>query len=180
MSDFVNNKRTLLIAIVIIATVLLILIIFGSTKDYRKRAQNGAIYCATDVKLCPDETYVSRIPPDCDFQSCNAEIVDGKLETMLHAKIDQGASGLDVKIVPTEVLEDSRCPLDVNCIQAGTVKIKAILESGLGKANQVFQLSNPITTEAEEITLVKVLPEKYSSKKIDSSDYEFTFKVRKR
>ncbi len=31
---------------------------------------NGDIVCTLDVKLCPDGTYVGRIPPDCNFAEC--------------------------------------------------------------------------------------------------------------
>lgn len=30
----------------------------------------NAIYCTDDAKLCPDGSYVSRLPPDCEFASC--------------------------------------------------------------------------------------------------------------
>lgn len=28
------------------------------------------IFCTKDAKLCPDGSYVGRIPPDCEFQAC--------------------------------------------------------------------------------------------------------------
>lgn len=28
------------------------------------------VACTADAKLCPDGTYVSRVPPDCNFEPC--------------------------------------------------------------------------------------------------------------
>ncbi|MFA5942492.1 MAG: hypothetical protein WC798_02355 [Candidatus Paceibacterota bacterium] len=98
----------------------------------------------------------------------------------LDARIGQEVSGLDVRIVPIEVLEDSRCPIDVQCIQAGTVRIRARLISGLGEANQEFRLGQPITTETEVVTLTDVLPQPKAGIEIKESDYLFTFAITKR
>jgi len=98
----------------------------------------------------------------------------------IRTRIDEGGSALGVKVIPLLVLEDSRCPLDVTCIQAGTVRIRATLESGLGTASQVFVLGQPITTEAEEVTLTLVAPEPTSGETILPADYVFTFAVKKR
>jgi hypothetical protein len=47
----------------------------------------------------------------------------------------------------------------------------------MGSASQVFLLGEPVTTEAEKVTLVEVTPQRVSSKTIAPSDYRFTFKV---
>ncbi len=83
-------------------------------------------------------------------------------------------------ISPILVLEDSRCPTDVQCIQAGTVRVRTQLQTGQGSAEQIFALNKPITTEAEIITLIEVTPTKNSKVTISPSDYVFTFKVVKR
>jgi hypothetical protein len=98
----------------------------------------------------------------------------------VEAAIDQGGSALGVKIVPKRVLEDSRCPTDnVACIQAGTVRVLATLESGLGTAEQTFELDKPVTTEAEVVTLIRVGPERQSTVTITPTDYQFFFRVEK-
>lgn len=104
----------------------------------------------------------------------------GDTEERITTKIDQGASAFGVKVIPREVLEDSRCPVDVQCIQAGTVRIRATLESGLGSASQEFQLNQPITTEAEIVTLVDVEPIPYSTVEISDNAYIFYFEIKKR
>lgn len=98
----------------------------------------------------------------------------------IETRIDQGASALDVRVIPHEVLEDSRCPVDVTCVQAGTVRVRATLQSGLGTADEVFILNEPITTEAETVTLVRVVPERTEGEELDPGAYTFTFLVTKR
>ncbi len=98
----------------------------------------------------------------------------------IEAGIGQGASGLGVGVAPEEVLEDSRCPIDVQCVWAGTVRVRTLLSSGLGEAAQIFELGKPITTEAEEITLVDVLPYPEEGEKPSSGDYRFIFEISKR
>ena len=98
----------------------------------------------------------------------------------LTLRLNETGSAYLVSITPQEVIEDSRCPVDVVCAWAGTVKVRALLKSGLGEAEQVFELNKPITTEAEEVTLIKVEPDRYSTKTITSGEYRFTFAIQKR
>lgn len=90
-------------------------------------------------------------------------------------------SALNVSITPMELLEDSRCPSDVQCIQAGTVRIKAKLVSSLGvSSSQEFTLMQPVTTEGETVTLVDVAPTPVSTETPDRTDYMFVFEVKGR
>lgn len=137
---------------------------------------------------------VKWIGGDAAPASVAEEVVEAQIDTaaeteneettttfeQLETRIDQGATALGVKIVPHEVLEDSRCPANANCIQAGTVRVRATLESGLGSTEQVFTLGTPITTEAEVVTLVEVLPQAQPDLTIAPSDYMFIFEVARR
>lgn len=82
-----------------------------------------------------------------------------------------------VTITPREVVEDSRCPSDVQCIWAGRVRVRASIMSGLGTTDQIFFLGESVTTDTEAVTLVDVKPTKVSATPIKSSDYRFIFKV---
>ena len=84
-------------------------------------------------------------------------------------KIGQTMTSLGVKITPLLIVEDSRCPSDVQCIQ-----------SGLGTATQIFKLNEPITTEAESVELIGVSPDKVSTVQVQPGDYEFVFEIKKR
>lgn len=95
-------------------------------------------------------------------------------------KIGERKSALDVSITPRTLVSDSRCPSDVTCVWAGTVEVKATLESGLGTSEQLFKLNTPVTTEAEEITLLSATPAPKSGISVEPKEYLFTFEVKKR
>lgn len=103
----------------------------------------------------------------------------------IYARIDQGASALGVKVIPLKVLEDSRCPVDAVCAQAGTVRLTARIESpsttgGAASSSDVtIELGKTATTETERITLTAVEPTAMTGKKIKSAEYRFTFRIEK-
>jgi len=39
----------------------------------QNQLENKKVFCSQDVKLCSDGSYVSRIPPNCDFNKCPKE-----------------------------------------------------------------------------------------------------------
>lgn len=41
-----------------------------AAEETRIGGEEGSIYCTQDAKLCPDGSYVSRIPPACEFAAC--------------------------------------------------------------------------------------------------------------
>ncbi|PIR86284.1 hypothetical protein COU13_01800, partial [Candidatus Kaiserbacteria bacterium CG10_big_fil_rev_8_21_14_0_10_43_70] len=140
------------------------------------------IACTMDAKICPDGSAVGRVGPNCAFAPCPGENGNstGGGSITVSAGIDETVHGLQVALTPRAVLEDSRCPKDVVCVWAGTVRLQSTLSSGLGTANQVFELNKSITTEAEIVTLVAVRPAPVPASVINSNDYEFDFLIEKR
>lgn len=94
--------------------------------------------------------------------------------------IGETASFPDVRITALSIDEDSRCPLDVQCIQAGTVRVLLETVSGLGTSTDVLALGDFLTTEAEVITFLSVQPQKRSTQSIFEETYRLSFKVEKR
>lgn len=136
------------------------------------------IVCTADVKLCADGSYVSRSGPACEFAAC-PEAPETK-PVSVEAALGETVNGLGVSITPLAVVEDSRCPADVQCIQAGTVRLSARVVSGLGTSTPEFKLGQPITTETESITLTAVAPQSMAGVAIPDTAYVFTFEVTKR
>jgi hypothetical protein len=98
----------------------------------------------------------------------------GSVSAALGQKILTGG----VYITPLELVEDSRCPADVQCIQAGTVRIRATINSLNG--DFVFKLGEPQTVGEDIITLAAVTPAlKYSTVTVQPPDYLFIFAVQK-
>lgn len=95
-------------------------------------------------------------------------------------RIDNGASALGVMVVPLEILEDSRCPTDVTCIWAGTVRLRATVVSDSGQGDGVFVLGEPIQMGGEVITLTAVQPNPISTEAISSDEYVFTFTIERK
>ncbi|HEY9480914.1 MAG TPA: hypothetical protein VIR98_01620 [Candidatus Paceibacterota bacterium] len=83
-----------------------------------------------------------------------------------------------ITITPTSVVEDSRCPKSVQCIQAGTVRlnVRARLDNGT-TSNTVVTLSKPAAIGTYSVNLVSVSPEKTQAA-INGADYRFIFEVR--
>jgi thiol-disulfide isomerase/thioredoxin len=98
----------------------------------------------------------------------------GSIKVKLGEKYEaQGASAM-----VTEVVEDSRCPTDVQCIQAGTVKIKVKAFYKILSKTITMTLGQPFSYKGYSATLVDVLPTPTSSTKINPSDYVFYFSLK--
>ena len=78
-------------------------------------------------------------------------------------------------ITPTALEEDSRCPIDVQCIQAGTVRVS--VRVGSSTSESIVGLTTPVAIEGGQITLVKVTPDKNSKNPTKPAEYRFSFLV---
>jgi len=87
----------------------------------------------------------------------------------------------DIEVVVLGVINDSRCPIDVQCIQAGEVVVEFRV---LNKSNQSsfnvsvsegenFATSQTNGSDSPMITLVQVLPKRSLDREISSGDYRF-------
>lgn len=82
-----------------------------------------------------------------------------------------------------ELLEDSRCPKDSACIQAGTARIKIEVRKPNG-ASKTFELNtteNPqaVSFAGYEIKLIDVNPQPASNIRINRNGYTASFSVTK-
>lgn len=88
-----------------------------------------------------------------------------------------------VLIYPWAVLEDSRCPIDVQCIQAGRVRLGVRFTNPETKvaliADQVLEVGQSIEVNGLEITLLEVKPVTKSTIKIKDNEYRFIFGITK-
>lgn len=179
-----TNKNILLkvMGVVIIAAlVYLIWVSVMKSASSKVVDVNTGTVCTQEAKQCPDGTWVGRTGTDCQFVCPVPAATTTQKDTVtVEAKLNITVTPIGDRITVLSVLEDSRCPVDVQCIQAGTVRVRTKVQSGLGTSQVDFTLNKLITTEAEEITLIDVKPVKESKNQISSSDYIFTFRVTKR
>ena len=92
-------------------------------------------------------------------------------------KVDK-MSGLRIKFV--SVVEDSRCPVDVDCIWAGNAKIKVQVVGQ--RMTKVFEFNTTIGPKGDmmdgwAIYLEELTPLPKSSKKTNSKLYTAKFKI---
>jgi len=76
-----------------------------------------------------------------------------------------------------EIIEDSRCPSDVMCIQAGTVRLTLGINEAGTPSTQNIKLGEQIETKNHTIEFVSVSPDNISTSKLHKKDYRFTFEV---
>jgi len=180
-----NYKPILFLALGIVVLVGLYAILSdGSLSRLTRSPQEKA--CTMEAKICPDGSLVGRTGANCEFAVC-PEIIVPKEETPLpgtrvtvSTKLGQGVVALGETITPLELLEDSRCPADVQCVWAGTVRVKGTVLSEMGLGQLTFELGKESTTEVNSITLIKAEPTKVSTGSTKESDYVFTFEVVRR
>ena len=63
-----KNKAILIGIFLIVAIVLT-----GAVYYFSSKKKNEPVFCIQDVKECPDGSFVSRIPPKCEFAECPGE-----------------------------------------------------------------------------------------------------------
>lgn len=151
--------------------------------NYADRAPGDAFavmpYIGTSryLKFTPEDGTFGEVVKDFEGESTPENMIKNPDEVQI--RLGERISTLGVSITPTELLEDSRCPEGAQCIWEGTVRVRATLESGLGSGNQEFRLREPITTEAETVTLLDVQPPAVLGEAIQEGDYIFVFRVRR-
>ena len=98
---------------------------------------------------------------------------DGMAEVKLGQTADFGAA----KVTVVKVLEDSRCPVRVQCVWAGRVKVAVRIENRDGTSVRELTNEAPIQAGAGGILeLLQVRPEKVADRPVSNSDYRFTLR----
>jgi hypothetical protein len=82
-----------------------------------------------------------------------------------------------VKVTLNSIASDSRCPSDVQCIWAGTVTARVILQSDTDKETVELSLGTPHAFDVSQVTLLRVSPSARSTERIDTKAYRLTFQV---
>jgi len=100
-----------------------------------------------------------------------AEPADGRASLRLGEEARIG--GLAVRALRVE--EDSRCPANVQCVQAGTVRLAAALRTGAGERRVVLSLDEPIEVgRGRWLSLSAVCPAPLAPGPVAPGAYRFT------
>jgi hypothetical protein len=83
-----------------------------------------------------------------------------------------------VLITVNEIVQDSRCPSDVQCIQAGNVVVLVTLKSDTDQETiELSSLNHPYLFDAYEVTIENVTPLANSLTVLAQSEYSIVFRV---
>ena len=157
-------------AIFVAAIVLVVFAAFWVVGE-RSGSMGGEKACTAEAKICPDGTAVGRTGPNCEFAACPVAPTTTATSTLM---IGQSATVNGISLTVQNLVEDSRCAVDVKCIQAGTVRVDVSIDSY--NADVTFALNQPQVVRNMVVMLSSVLPaEKHSKQTIQPSDYRFTF-----
>lgn len=90
--------------------------------------------------------------------------------------LDEVASFGNISLTGWAVTEDSRCPSDVQCIQAGRVKVALRMFSSSGTSTiSEIEPGNQVAFEGVNIKLEEVSPYPVSTRKTADGEYRFHF-----
>lgn len=179
------NLLIVIVTAVVIAGVSLVTYAFSSSQESPKRfwiaitAQLLVVALAWVYSLQQAPTSSEpQVPPQPQTEtplppSQTTETGAGKFV----ASLGQTVSVLGEAATLVKVLEDSRCPTDVQCIQAGTVRLEVILKSRSETVERVFSLGELNTVHGGAMTLVGVSPTRVSTMTLHDTDYRFEFSV---
>jgi hypothetical protein len=76
---------------------------------------------------------------------------------------------------PRRLIEDSRCPANVQCIQAGRVVVSTQLDGDGWQETVPLVLGEPYAVQGTAVTLVSARPEKDSPRRRPRSEYRFVY-----
>lgn len=134
------------------------------------------IACTDEAKVCPDGSTVGRVAPSCEFAACPPAASSSE-PSVLPGHLFATTTRSGISITPRAVIEDSRCPVDVLCVQAGTVCVLAHLSSGNHFQDATLTLGTPYTYSGKDVLLEEVTPSASSKHAIAPSEYQFSFSV---
>ncbi len=86
---------------------------------------------------------------------------------------------INLTLTPLAIVEDSRCPIGVQCIQAGTVRLRTkVMSTATTTGEIIFTLSTPVRIGSSTVELAAVAPTTSAGSSIVPANYRFTFQVR--
>ncbi len=149
----------------------------ASTPIASSTTSTQAWECNGDGKICPDGSTVGRTGPKCEFRECPSP---NATSSILTTHLGGSPTGLNVTVNPREIVSDSRCPLGVQCIWAGTVEVRAAVSTQVAHGEHIFTLGEPRTFGDFFVTLKEVTPAPVAGEQIPESSYRFVFEVRRK
>ena len=105
--------------------------------------------------------------------------VDGEAEAQGSAVgINQAVWAGDTILKPLVVTEDSRCPVDAECVWAGKLTVSTRIVAAHWTQTAPLTLGEPYEVLGRTYELVEATPDRTAAGTIGSGDYRFVFERR--
>jgi len=138
------------------------------------------VFCAMDAKICPDGNAVGRQGPSCEFAPCptatlpDAIVSNGNLTLAVGQK--GNVNGLIITL--NAFVQDSRCPIDVVCIQAGAVTVNVTLTDATHSEMKNFPSDEvPQKFGKYRVSIADIATPRQNQKEVLEGQYRITFHV---
>ena len=82
-----------------------------------------------------------------------------------------------VRATPLEVVEDSRCAVDVRCVWAGRIIVRTQFDGDEWKETSDLALGASHLTHGTSVALLAATPEPRSDRRIEPQDYRFIYEA---
>lgn len=84
----------------------------------------------------------------------------------------------DLRLTPLEIVEDSRCPADVQCVWAGRLRVRVAIQAPAFSQTEVLELGQGIALEdARLLVLTEAMPAPRQRGAPNTAAYRLTFAV---
>ena len=91
------------------------------------------------------------------------------------AALGQQAYVDGLRVRPLAVIEDSRCPMNVQCVWAGRIIVRSEVTGGSWQQVRDLELGKPIQIADGQLTLVAAEPGTMAGVKTNPQAYRFTY-----
>lgn len=191
-----SNQRALrglsiVVVVAILCALFLRMYVRGTDLDVVATQVPPDVVCTKEAKICLDGSSVGRVGPQCEFAPCAASVEteasstpnprpigsDTTTTVTQMLSLNQRVTVGGVTLMPTVLLEDSRCPIDVQCIQAGTVRITAQIKDAQSTDIVTLTLGKAMQFRGTIIAFTSVTPAKKFNSSTATSTYQFTFTI---
>lgn len=162
-------KKSLFIIIIVLIVILGAVVILKPT-------ESTVVAPETSTSI-PTETTTPNTPETSQASTTGGSRVKGPEEVTIKIGESGAVAGMIIKI--NGLGQDSRCPTDVTCIQAGSVTLKTTVSHGAISTNHDFiSTAAPFVFEGYSIAIKNVTPvPKKSTGDIKLADYRITFEA---
>lgn len=92
------------------------------------------------------------------------------------AALGQVATLDGIRVRPLKLLEDSRCPTNVQCAWAGRLRLLAELYGPDAAIQRELTLGKPVAVSTGRLSLIAAQPEPLAGAATDPAAYRFTFR----